>query len=167
MTARGETSGFVLNALLLLLGSHFSSSVIARLPFSPDMFSSADLSLISQSSLMNDNDNENSQKRTSDQMDADNQLDSESNNHHNLEIKSEDLLSHDSVDPTLPPTKKIRTNEELDIRFLVSSKVSYLVVALANTVILIRFSSKEAGAIIGKGGANINNLRKNVRFLSN
>ena len=111
------------------------------------------------------NDNENSHKRTSEELDTDLQLDSESNNHHNLEL--DELGSNDETGSTLPPTKKIRTNEELDIRFLVSSKVSCTWSLLYRLVILIQFSSKEAGAIIGKGGANINNLRKNVRFLSN
>jgi len=42
-----------------------------------------------------------------------------------------------------PPVKKLRGNEEFDIRFLVSSK--------------------DAGAIIGKGGSNIMHLRKNYK----
>jgi hypothetical protein len=59
------------------------------------------------------NENENSHKRTSDELDNKVKLESDSNNHHN------------DGDVSQPPPKKIRSNEELDIRFLVSSKVSF------------------------------------------
>lgn len=70
------------------------------------------------------NDNEISHKRSSDDLDADIKVesDSNSNNHHNLE--SDDLQPDEQTDSSQPPVKKVRTSEELDIRFLVSSKVS-------------------------------------------
>ena len=71
---------------------------------------------------MNDNNNENSHKRTVDELEVDikDEEEVDSNNHHNLE--SDDVQS-DQNDGSEPPAKKVRPTEELDIRFLVSSKV--------------------------------------------
>ncbi|CAG2165419.1 unnamed protein product [Oppiella nova] len=88
-------------------------------------------------SEMNDMDN-GSHKRTLDELDLEIKDELDSNNHHNNEELDE--LIEEVTDGSEPPAKKVRASEELDIRFLVSSK--------------------EAGAIIGKGGANINHLRK-------
>ncbi|XP_054160817.1 heterogeneous nuclear ribonucleoprotein K-like [Oppia nitens] len=104
------------------------------------------------------NDNDNNHKRPLDdeldgvvvaevkaeEMDANNHQNN--NNNNNIEDGDQPpkivaVHQPDGLQP--PPIKRVRTSEELDIRFLVSSK--------------------EAGAIIGKGGANINHLRKHYK----
>lgn len=69
------------------------------------------------------NDNDNNHKRCSDELEADIKEELDSNNHHNPHNPESDGVQSDQSDSTQPPAKKIRTNEELDIRFLVSSKV--------------------------------------------
>ena len=69
---------------------------------------------------MNDMDN-GSHKRTLDELDLEIKDELDSNNHHNNEELDE--LIEEVTDGSQPPAKKVRASEELDIRFLVSSKV--------------------------------------------
>lgn len=61
-----------------------------------------------------------------------------------------------------PPQKRVKVDpdSELDIRFLICSKVSACRPPARTGLTMT--TSQEAGAIIGKGGANINHLRKDV-----
>ncbi|KAI1298184.1 Heterogeneous nuclear ribonucleoprotein K [Halotydeus destructor] len=58
-------------------------------------------------------------------------------------LEAEEAKETDANESEPPPAKRQRTSEDLEVRFLISSK--------------------EAGATIGKAGANINHLRKHYK----